>query len=172
MLARLGVWSQKDHQLFCGNLAALKQWPNRGRRPHSHKPAPSPPDELCRLVRELAYRCGIRELRVKYIQEDGLRVPPKSKSEKPERLVPKLGRLIPFGDGWDELPKGLLDAYTVTEKPQNLLLDSCREGSTGRRDRCAPRFQRAARSRRHQDHPERLARDNSDGEITKRKSSL
>ena len=136
MLLRLGLWSQKDYQLFRQNSeASFGRWKNRGghlhgpKATHGAKPTPSPPVELCRLVQELAYRCGLstgemRELCVTYIQADGLRIPPKPQSEKPRRLAPKLGRLIPFGDGWDEIPKTTLNAYVNNEKPTDYLFFS------------------------------------------------
>jgi hypothetical protein len=40
------------------------------------------------------------------------------------KLVPKLGRFIPFGDGWDELSKATLDAYVREEKPTDYLFFS------------------------------------------------
>lgn len=129
VLLSLEFWSEEDYQLFRKNLAASKRVVTPGRHVHSSKPAPAPPVELCQLVRELAHRCGLsrremQELRVTHIQADGLRIPPKPSSEKPSRLVPKLGRFIPFGVGWDELSKATLDAYVREEKPTDYLFFS------------------------------------------------
>src|SRR5438445_7721860 len=134
MLLRLKIWSQEDHQLLGQNLkVSFTQWGNRrhhsnAKQAHGTKPVPCPPDELRQLVRELAYRCGLttaemREVRVSDIQAHGLRIPAKPKPEKPS-LVPKLGRLIPFGNGWDELSKAILDAWVRNEKPTDYLFFS------------------------------------------------
>jgi len=129
MLVRLDLWSQEDYTLFRQN--AQRSFGNHIRRLDAPKPkpAPAPPVELCQLVRELACRCGLstaqmRELRVAYIEADGLRIPPTPSPEKPSRLVPKLGRFVPFGDGWDELSKATLDAYVREEKPTDYLFFS------------------------------------------------
>lgn len=127
MLLRLGIWSEEEHHLLVQNLAASFKRPrNASRRAHVRMPAPSPPGELCRLVQELAYRCGLstgemRDLRVTHIQADGLRIPP---PQKPSRLIPKLGRQISFGDDWDEIPKAVLDAYLKNEEPIDYLFFS------------------------------------------------
>jgi hypothetical protein len=122
MLVRLDLWSQEDYALFQQN--AQRSFGNHIRHLDAPKPkpAPAPPVELCQLVREMAYRCGLsmaqmQELRVAYIEADGLRIPPTPKSEK-------LGRLIPFGTGWDELPKTVLDTYVRKENPNDYLFFS------------------------------------------------
>jgi hypothetical protein len=126
MLLRLGLWSEDEYQLLRDNLTASKRRGNPSPPAHGHKAAPSPPDELCQLVRELVCRCGLstkemRELRVVHIKAGGLWMP---KSVEPNRVIPNLGRPIPFGDGWDELPKHVLDAYIKNEKPTDYLFFS------------------------------------------------
>jgi hypothetical protein len=53
---RLGVWSEDEYQLLRDNLTASKRWGNPSLPAHGHKAAPSPPAELCQLVRELVCR--------------------------------------------------------------------------------------------------------------------
>jgi hypothetical protein len=137
MLLRLGFWSPEDYKLFKQNLkqsfkrlrrrnVQLQQYPKRA---HDLKPSPSPPDELCRLAYFLAYRCGLslaemQQLRVGGVEEDGIRCSPNPGLRKIDKSVPKTGWLIPFGNGWDELPKPVLDAYFRKEKPTDYLFFS------------------------------------------------
>lgn len=122
VLVRLGLWTQQDHELLVQNLAVFKRRRNHGRHSRGRRPAPSPPQELCRLVKELAYRCGLsaaemQELRVTHIQSNGLQIPPKTEASK-------LARLVPFGEAWDELSKTSLDAYVTNEEPTDYLFFS------------------------------------------------
>lgn len=112
------------------------------------KPAPAPPDELCQLVRELTCRCGLsmaqmRELRLTHIEPNGLGIPPTPKSEKP-------GRLVPFGNGPDELQKTILDAYITKEKPTDYLFfsRSPRQEETANCEGCGCEFVKTKRTQR------------------------
>jgi hypothetical protein len=121
ILAGLGLWSQEDYKLFRKSLAAsATRWNSSApviARPK--KPEPSPPDELCKLVRHLAYSCGLstgqmQKLRVTDIRIDGIQISPVRKSGNHSHLVP-------FGDDRDEIPKTILEAYVRKEKPTDYL---------------------------------------------------
>jgi len=131
LLLRLGLWSQKEYQLFKQNLIVSgARLENRDQRLRVPK---RPPDAICHLVWELAYRCGlslreITNLRVTDIQPDGVWIRARPIRRASERFSKSardnVDRLIPFGRGWDELHKPVLEAYMTSENPTDWLLFS------------------------------------------------
>jgi hypothetical protein len=116
------------------------------------------PDELCQLVRELAYHCGLstaqlRELRVTHIEPNGVRIPPSPKPEKPSRLAP-------FGNGRGELRKTILDAYISKEKPTDYLFFSRTPEQAASCEGCGCEFVKTRRTQRfHSSKCGQIARD-------------
>jgi hypothetical protein len=115
-------------------LAAVSQHQHELPR-RAHKP--TPPKELCELVWELIYRCGVpisrlSMIRLRHVSDMGVLIPesdPRQRFRKDKQGIRKpvvnphlqQARLIQFGDGWDQLKREKLDTYLHAARPEDHL---------------------------------------------------
>lgn len=106
---------------------------------------PNPAQQLCDLAWALIYQCGVsvaemRTIRISHVSDLGLLVPSPSTPrirQRKGRVIPHPhrhpSRVIPFGEGWDQLPRAVLDAYLQMAEPTDFLFYSLHPRDKGRR---------------------------------------
>jgi len=113
LLVKRNVWTAENYELFEQVLKdSVSRWGDSQQAAAKRRASPNPPEELSALVWALALGCGlstgeIQSIRVSGISADGLRVRP--------------SRLIPFGNGRDQLPKEGLDRLREADRPTDYL---------------------------------------------------